>query len=478
MHFKLNRKRFPLVVLFTCIAFQLIYFVFAPKQAYMQGLLESWYASRGLIFYKDATNAYLPFLKFVMWGFHSVFGYSLVLSAVLSPLLSIAITLSLYHLTLARKADSIYRVAPIIFFTLWNSYLGGNMFSVTSFLGLLLLFTYALWSMWWNKPKSITAFLFGTFSSISVLTLQIVAPFVAFLGLAFIARAIRRERTQLFPYLVGGTMPVALVLIWVYRAGIVTEFFYWNFWYYFGGYPYASLGKDTTTILVYIAVHVPLVLYALSKKHLLGAVSLLVLMSTFWFAVFHPMRFQISLPLIALVYGRALESRGKGKLKNFVAGGTIALSGLVFVFYAVPYYKTALSVKNTDKLVSEVYKGDPMYDAVAWVKVNTPPDARIFVLADTYFYLAAKRLPVNHRSALGVEPIFFYPIPVFTQEIHRRPPDYWIIDERLFISYSNWGSDDVSAAMKAFLQCQSVTATFDYWKIYKTTDPSFSCSGL
>ncbi len=442
----------------------------------MQGLLESWYASQGLIFYRDATNAYLPFLKFVMWTFHSLFGYSLVLSAVLSPLLSTTISMLLYYLN--RRAQGIYRVVPVIFFALWNSYLGGNMFSVTSFLGLMLLITYVLWDRCWNKPNVITSFMFGVFCSISVLTLQIVAPFISFLGVTFAVRAMKRNRKQLLPFFVGGITPVTMVLLWAYSAGILTEFFYWNFWYYFGGYPYASLGKDVSTIAVFIAVHVPLVLYALSKRHVLGTISLVVLMSTFWFAVFHPMRFQISLPIIALIYGKGLENRGSGNFKNYIAGGMIALSGLVFVLYAAPHYNIALSVKNTNRLVSEVYKGDPMYDAVAWVKENTPSDAKIFVLADTYFYLASKRLPVNPRSALGVEPIFFYPITAFTQEIHSRPPDYWAIDERLFISYSNWGSDDVTAAMKGFLQCQTVTATFDYWKIYKTTDLSFSCSEL
>lgn len=469
-----------------CVFAEISLFVFAPKQAYMQGLLESWYARNGLLFYKDIVNAYPPFLKFLMYLFHFVAGYSLIPSALLSPILSIG-ALALLYIQSRKWLTGIVQIVPIVFFEIWNNYLGGNMFSTTSFLGLLLFIAFLLWINWWQKPTRVKSALLGLMFSFSVMTLQILVPFITTLGLSILFRSMKARKVNYFLiFCLWFIVPWLVLFAWVLQNNILSEFMYWNFFYYFGGYPYSSLGRDLIPLLVFFSIHSPFVIFLFTankdkKNILLNAftiISITVLLLTFWLAVFHPMRFQISLPIISFLFGMALEKYAqirRNRLFSFIVGGVIGFNLLIFAMFVWPKHTNSFSVKNVDRLISEVYPGDPMYDSVEWAKVNIPEGSRIFVWADTYFYLAAKRLPANPRNTLGVEPILFYPVAEFKKEIIAHPPDYWVIDERLFVYYSSWKADDAAGAIKDFLKCQKLLKKFDYWAIYQKNEANPSC---
>lgn len=473
------------LVLGACIASEILVFVFTPKFAYMQGLLESWYAKNGLIFYRDMANAYLPFLKFLMHWYHIIFGFTVISSVLLAPVTSIGL-LILIFVTSRKILGGWYGMIPLIFFEIWNNYLGGNQFSTTLFLGLLLYVTFIVWLHWWRFPNRVSAMAFGLLSGFSVLTLQIVAPFIVALCFFAFLRSIKIGKVNHFLLIsVGVLTPFALVLDWALRHNILDSFLYWNFFYYFGGYPYLSLGKDLSSVIVFLAVHSPLLVLFLALQERKGdfpkyevIISALILMACFWFAVFHPMRFQISLPIMALILGigaKNLLSRKRSFVSNFVIGLVVGINLLAVTYYLIPHYQAVFSFRNTGRIVSEVYPGDPMYDTVGWVKRNTSESSKIFVLGDTYFYLASGRLPANYRSALGVEPIIFYPLSKFQKEIDSSPPDYWVIDERLFLTYSNWGQDQVSKVIKNFLSCRRLIEKFDYWAIYGESLQTSSC---
>ena len=83
--------RLFLAILLAGIIFQIIVFLVFPKQAWVEGLLEAWYTSKGLIFYKDFTNQYFPILQMLMVPLHNLFGYNQYPTLFLAPINSILI---------------------------------------------------------------------------------------------------------------------------------------------------------------------------------------------------------------------------------------------------------------------------------------------------------------------------------------------------------------------------------------------------
>lgn len=463
--------KFTRIVFLLCAVWDIFFYYFAPKQAYMQGLLESWYMANGLAPYKDFVNAYPPFLKGVMYIFHSIFGYGLWTSSALSLLFTLLV-LSILYVFVTRKIRGRLQFIPLVFFTLWNSYLGGNLFSATSFLGLLLLLSYLSWERCIRSASKARAVTTGILFSASVLTIQIVAPFFAVLTIGFITLCAKRRWKYVSFFFLGGAIPVLLTILWVYAQNIVPEFLYWNVAYYFGGYPYSALHKELSAVLAFVAIHVPVMLYSIARgidrKHKAWTITAVAaLLLSFWNAVFHPMRFQVSLPLMSALLGLGIDRYPFKTKKSLLVGMVIGINVVCFILYIAPNFHASISTKNTHRLISEVYPNDPMYDTVEWTKTHTAASSRVFVLGDAYFYLAAKRLPANHRNALGVEPIVFHPLSTFQNEIKSAQPDYWMIDERLFLTYSNWSQDVVSATIKDFLSCQKIVAQFEYWTLYE-----------
>lgn len=478
-------ERLVLSVLFLSIIWEIIVFIFAPKQAYVLGLLESWYFKNGLLFYKDMANAYTPLLNFIMYAYHELFGYGLNQTILLAPIVSIA-NLVILYLVGRKWLSGLSRIAPLIFYEIWAGYLGANSFTTTSFLGILILISFIYWLGWLKKPQKTLSFVLGLLFSFSVLTIQIVAPFIAVLSLAVLVKSIKLKKIIYFIYLcLGIIIPVGILFYWVWANNIVNEFLYWNILYYFDGYPYSGLTKDVSMVAAFVAIHSTILVYSLGAprdedriQYVYTILSILVIALTFWFSVFHPFRFQISLPLMSLILGMGIErylSGKRSKLKNFILGVALGATVLCSILYIIPRYFISLSFKNVGRIISEVYPGDLMFDTVEWVKSNTPINSKIFLLGDTYFYFVAKRLPANYRNALGNEQMLFFPLNKLQEELMANRPDYWVIDERLYLTYSNWNKNNLSVTIKKFLSCQTEIKKFDYWIVAKLNSSTEAC---
>lgn len=484
----MQKNKSLLVLFLVSIAFAVLTFVQFPKHAFLYGLIQSWFMSKGLVIYRDFVDAYLPLLKLLSIPVHQIFGFNQWVTIIASPILSILISVILYLMS-KRWLKGISRFIPLLIFNIWNPFISGNQFTTTGFVGFCLLLMLYFWFDWVERKKSLSLFLTGLFGSTAILSLQIVVPFVMILLLTslFVSKNELSLLKRIIIILAGVLIPVIYVLLWFWTKGALYEFFYWNFLYYFqGGYPYSDLGRDPSLVLIFFSLHAPVLLcvaYLFTKvsksdifrpyTYLLFVVAFLSLPVIFWFAVFHPMRFQISLPIFAFLFGFCWHL--KSDLKK-MRHRQIALTALVAIAafqmftlfkYAAPLYAKQIQGKQSSFIISKVYPNDSMFPAIEWVKNNTQEKDTIFVIGDTLFYFDAKRLPANSRST-ATEPIVYVPLDSLSNELKQESPNYWIIDERMFLRFSKeWKMPEVTDYFENALSCQKKVISFDYWSIYE-----------
>lgn len=485
-----------IIILIIGTIWEIFAFLNFPQQAWVQGLVESWFVSKGLFFYKDFAGTYLPLLRMLMVPYHVVFGFTQEATIFLAPATAIATMLILFWASI-KYLSSWYKFFPLIFFVLWNQFIGENHFTTAAFLGILVLMTVILWWEFYQNPQHIKAFFLGLLSIFCVLTLQLMASFVSVILLSTMFKIIRNRnwRRILIFYLIGFLTPSILVLAIITLNQALPDFYYWTIIYHLTSYPYDSFGKSLRDTLTFVSIHSPLVLlglggyYALFKKDYSFSLQLfflllaiLALAVSFWFALFHPLRFQITLPAVALIFGLSLQVASKSGLNFRLLGILVAIGILWFNFkniygYVLPKYEEILDNPPKRQIVSWVYVDDPMYKTASWVKQNTPEDSKIFVLGDLLFYKEAERLISSPRGASNI-PMAYYQFDNFVREIKQRPPDYWVIDERNFRRFKEFGYGHLVSRFQQLLGCQEVVARFDYWTISRHTKLDSSCFNL
>lgn len=482
-----------LILFLGGIIWELLVFFHFPQQAWILGLLEGWLGSKGLVFYKDFIVSYTPILRMLMVPLHEVFGFRQETTVWLAPATSIMVLILLFFMSL-RFLSGWSRIVPPLFFLLWDPFLGQNHFTPTAFLGLTVLATNFCWLIWWNHPSWGKAFLIGVFASISVFSLQIVIPLVLFLFASVIYKIFKQKRnsSSFFLMLIGFLLPPLPFFILLARDGAISNFYTWAIYYYFNGYPYTSFGKGEENTLLFLAIHTPILfliplLFGMLKnkpmdrfwKYAHLALFLASLAVVNWFAVFHPLRLQISLPIYSFAAGLGIQFIFRNSSKFFpfnliILTGFILLQTLVFRSYILPLYKNKLDHYFGGRIISQLSVDDPMYGAVEWIKSNTPQDAKLFVIADQLFYFETKRLPANFRGTSNL-PMAYEPLNKFGEELKQKSPDYWIIDERIWGRFHDFGYDHTTAFFKKLLSCEPIVAQIDYFSIRKHEERKELC---
>ena len=116
--------------------------------------------------------------------------------------------------------------------------------------------------------------------------------------------------------------------------------------------------------------------------------------------------------------------------------------------------------------MTEIYPDDPMYKAVEWIKKNTPQNAKLFATTDSLVYLKTKRLPINAYATSNL-PVVYTPFDKFKQALSTTPPDYWVIDERQWDRFHDFGYDEASEILQKILACEEVVAQIEHITIRK-----------
>ena len=358
-----------------------------------------------------------------------------------------------------------------------------------------------IWVFWFKNPKKIYLFWLGFLSSVNFLSLQMIFPFIGFIFLSVIFYYFKKfiGIKDILLYVVGFLIPLLVVVLYFVYNNALWDLYYWNVLYYLRDYPYAeSFGRGFTNILIFFAIFSPvfsfLPFYFLNKlqnktkdklriftfyEYLFMYGSVISLVLTFWFAIFHPVRFQIGMPLSAIILGIYLNdfwNESKLKIANFMILGLIILLNIwVSAEYIIPKYKQMFNYPQNHNLLTAVYKNDPMYDIIEWIKANSRESDKIIFLADPLFYLETNRLPAHRRATKNL-PFLWLPLEGLDGELRSSPPDYWVIDERLvndrFIEY---GYPEVSDFFNKAYCCEPIVFKKDYFTVRKQVSEEGIC---
>ncbi len=489
--FSFNTTALILLVLLG-LGWEIFSFIKFPKQAWVQGLTEAWFVSNGLSFYKDFLGTYTPFLRATMIPLHNIFGYTHGVTIGLYLVTSLSTFLLLFYATI-KWIKGWARILPILFFTAWNQYLTGNHFTTPTFLGLICLLTFCLWRSYLDNKNIPKAFFIGILSGIGVFSMQILTPFVGviFASLLFVSLNIKNGLKQFYVAILGFLTIAAPILLWLLKQGIFNDFYYWTIKYHFIDYPYTAYGKSLNDILVFLAVHSPLLLIFLplfslyprnkfrgimleNKNNFFLIFFILIILSLaapIWFAIFHPIRFQTTLPLLSFALGLGLFqiyalSNNFRKLQIFLFSIILFFNVISWLRIVPSYYQRNFDYPVNKQIISKFYPDDPMYGALDWIKNNTPLNSKLFVLGDSLFYFEAKRLPSSTRATTNI-PIAYQPRDKFINELKNKPPDYWVIDERSWKRFEDFGFKDTATLLKNLLLCNKLLIRIDYVAIYK-----------
>lgn len=468
------------VIFLLAVFWELFIFIRLPKQAFIQGLLESWFVSQGLVFYKDFAGQYFPFLRLLMVPLHEIFGLNQYTTIILAPITSITI-LFLLFLASNKWLSGWFKLIPIIFFSIWHTFLSNNHFVAASFLGASVLVSMILWLSWWDKPTLFKSFLIGLFTSFSVFTLQIVLPFGILLNASLLLkfRVVKPKEglSHLFLSICGFLIPTLIIILWFLDKDALYDLYIQTIKYHFTNYPYSNLGRGVENILIYLSIHLPIILFFITAwKNVKKSAIFLTYLSlplVFWFAIFHPLRFEISLPAFALIFGLAIQDLFQNRSSKIRKVGLVLLFLIlliniftIFKYKLINYRERLFETKYSHEIISEVYSDDPMYDAIGWMKLNSNPSDRIFVLGDALFYVKSERLLANRR-AVASEAFVFTPFEQFKTELESSWPSYWVVDERLWKRFDNFGYKQLGGDFQKLIEKDPVVAKFDYWTIRK-----------
>ncbi len=468
------------------IFWQVFTFLAFPKQAFVQALLESWYVSKGLIFQKDSPATYLPFLRMIMIPYHQIVGFSQLSTILLAPISSFFVLYCLFVVS-NRWLTGKRRYLPILFYSIWSSSVGQNLFAFTAFEGVVLLLGWIFWIEWLKNPKKILAFMSGLFIGMGLFAAQMNLFFalIVWLSLFFNKKPLRAKVISALAFGLGISIPGIISFIWVASQGGLSELINWTIIYYLKGYyPFSNLGKDPYVVILFFAVHSPLVIYLLSstqlKKKAFISLAAFSLPLVFWFAVFHPQRFAISLPIYSLLLGMGAESLKTNTPKKLILSKIIIifvvlLNILAIAVYFVPRYYRYIIKPQPNMVTSALNPADPMAKAVEWIKKQTPETSKILVMGDALFYFEAQRLPANPRAALASEPFTYLPFEEFVNSIKTKVPDYWVSDMRLFDRYPSYGFPTLGENFKKIIACQTILVQFDYWTISQNNSLTNTC---
>lgn len=475
-----------------------------PRQSWVDGLLESWFLSKGLVMYRDFTNQYFPLLFMLLVPFHKIFGFSQMPTVYLAPVTSI-FTLCVLAYFSYKYIKGWVKVIPPLFFAFWDPILLENHFTTAAFHSIVNLLIFVSWYVWYDKPTRFKVVVLGFLLSISLLSMQIVILYVLVVICAVLYRTLTDKKNlginHFLLFLTGFFIPCLFILLWLKLTGAWSGFWYWNVSYYFSGtYPFLSMGKSSRDFRMFIGIFSPLIISLficienlfkyfqgrfnniksrIQIKDFWVFLISLILPATFLFAVFHPSRFYMAMSQTAFVFGISLSSiKERSNTKRYylltLLGLIIFLNTFTFIKDLIPIYERYFNYPRKYQMLDKIVENDPIYPAINWIKGNTPENSKLFVTESSLFYFASQRFPSSSRATMSL-PMLFRPLSSFREEIIAKPPDYWVIDERNWTRFINFGYKDVSDYIKKIVSCGKVVARFDYITIVKHAADNVSC---
>lgn len=493
-----NSKSSPhKLVVFLGIIWQLVLFIRLPISIWDPGITMAWFTSKGLAFYKDfAGGNYLPLPKLLLIPLTGMFGWDLSLTIYLGLFQALITLYVVYKISLKHISEKAAMVA-VLYYSIWFGFvLRQNTYDSSLLIGLLILLMFYVFEKWLSSNNRKHAVLLGFIASIAFFSQQMsIVPISAILiGMAIFyfkrQKNISRVVYEVIAPFVAGFLPVGLgIIYYMVSKGSLYEFFDQTFLYYvqsrYAGSRSNSWIPRDAKILTFMSipfVSLLVLLIARFKKTisqllkndretwLLTVLTCVLLFTTasFFFAIIHPRRFLMLLPLMCYVAGLVFD-RGS-KLKSIPKKILVLLLSL-FVIYSTtaifPWYFNSIKKGRKYDICNISQPGDYVNSAVKWVRENTPEDSRIHVLGPMILYYEAQRLPANNRT-YSAQPQTYEPFEETKRLFLNQPADYWLVDERQFKRFKEIDFEHQSIFIRQLLdEKYSIVFSEDWMSVYE-----------
>lgn len=483
-------------VLFVCLTFLIVLFFFNRHFIEPTGIVEAWFTTKGLVFYRDFVTYHFPLGRWILIPVLLLSDWDLRPIPFLA--LGIGITNILLIYSFGKKyLTQLGLTVSLLFFSIFYWFFATQIIFFHDLItGILITWIILLIFPLIEKRKFSThklflvGFLISTtelFGQLASITLFVILLFII---LRLTSKGVNQKHfaTPIYYLSLGLFFPFIFITFYFTFNHALQDFFYWNVTYYL---EYANNNKNSLFALPFkelLGFYSPLIVLIylslinlLKKKTDTTVLFILALsLSTLPFVIFgiyHPHHLSYALPIMALTSGFVFNLKRDygGKNKIIFYAGFLYLS-FVVATTILPWYKTRLIFPPSLTITNDVIgnRDDPMYDSVEWVKKNTSPDTRIQVTADPLFFLRSERLPAN-KYAKGIPAYFWKPFDKAKATILNSLPDYWIIETgfmKRLRATSGWDSPEMADFIHNKLEeCYEQRANFSGWQIWQLTCP-------
>lgn len=482
----LQPKNFAKFSLILSMVWILFFFIFSKHYIEPTGVVEAWFSIKGLVYYKDFVTYHFPLGRWILIPFLEFFN----LDFRPLPFLALFIAYSnlwLVYLFCKRYLSPSAAMISLFFFASFYWFFATQVLyyhdlAIGLFTTLVLLSTFYILEKKFLSFNKI--FLFGTLCSTAELFGQI-GSLTIILALIVIAWRITKghlNSTYKFQSLLhlglGFAFPILILSFYFATKNALSDFLFWNFLYYF---EYAGNNKTHLLELPWfyiLAFYTPMIslgcgmLFSKQKNNIpfFGFLFSLVTIPFTIFSIFHPHHFNYALPTLAIAAGISYDYLKSSNKHLFNLSILYVVSIMFLIIF--PWYLQHLNYKVNYKIENDVGENpnDPMYQAVEWIKNNTPKSSKIQVTSDPLFFLRSDRLPAN-KYAKGIPTYFWKPFDKVKPQILSSLPDYWIIEKgfmrRLFLP-SELDSPEMGDFINTELNaCFVLKQEFDTWQIWQ-----------
>lgn len=470
------------LVFYLLLVWLTIIFIFLPHYVELTGVLETWFSTQGLVYYKDFAAYHFPLGRLILLPIHLISNWNLEVDPWLGLIIGLA-TLYTIYIFGQRFLSVVGTAISLVFFSIFFWYAAtGILFFHEILIGLFLaLIIYLLFKLH-NERKVNNRLIFslGILIAITELSGQIATITLGVISILTLYEISKNHVKNTILYygifLAGIAIPFLLFSIYFLLKGALLEFYHYNITYYL---LYANYKRDSLLSLPIadlLVFYIPLLaLLAITLLQKLQKIDYKIVFALFLsastipfiiFSIYHPHHLNYALPILAITAGIAYDISKNHKL-IFLSGVAIFL--LILITSLLPWHIERIKFPPNFRIANDLYPDskDPMKDAVNWVKDNTFENTRIMVMGDALFYLRSDRLS-SARPSKGM-PYGWNPMSQIEKEITENRPDFWIVSRgftKALINY--WNRPDIIQFLDSELEnCYILKINFEDWQIWE-----------
>lgn len=339
------------------------------------------------LIYSDFHHPYQPLLTLVLSVVYKLFGYKLIVLKVFTWSLILVGDILIFLISRKLFSRKLMAFLPLAVFVFLQPVFEGNMLWFDLALLPPLLFSVYLVISWAENKKWAYLFAAGLFLSICLLIKQqSILLVVAFL---FFLKTKKASLKEIFTFLVGGALPVFLVVGWLGFMGVFKDYLFWTLYFPLYWLPkipgYAILPTPEQWLSLFLLTSPLLIgIFRRSRKDRLGLIkffSLLFFASLIAaFPRFSFLHLQPALGAYVILVGLLLATK---RIDSMLLIGPVLFVGLAFWIKILPQASQPTRFYEQKEV-----------NLAQFIKENTKPSDKVYLLGPhSLHYVLSDRLP-------------------------------------------------------------------------------------